>query len=165
MKQKKEKIAYLAGIIDGEGSISITSVRKRKDGKKYRSISLSLQIGSISKQLVNWIKKNFPIIKVYHKRLLYTGKLFHIFRVTKQHELKSILSLVLPFLIIKQAQAKIVLKILNNHAKESHWTKHQIRQCLQLLRVNDHGNSKKLKEEIFGSFSHTFSQPSKFHHF
>ncbi|MCK4669539.1 hypothetical protein KAT21_05420 [Candidatus Bathyarchaeota archaeon] len=55
---EKEKLAYLAGIIDGEGTIAIAKA-KIKEGRKNHLYSLRMSAANSDKGLVDWLKENF----------------------------------------------------------------------------------------------------------
>jgi len=54
----KNKIAYLAGIIDGEGTITIAKAKIRK-GRKSHLYSLRMSVGNSEKRLIDWLQENF----------------------------------------------------------------------------------------------------------
>ena len=51
-------IAYLAGIIDGEGSITISRAKDKKSSRKIQHL-LKLSVGNNSLFLLGWIKEKF----------------------------------------------------------------------------------------------------------
>ena len=53
---KSEDLAYIAGIIDGEGYIGIT---KRIRRGKYREYTVRISIGQTDGATLDWIKDNF----------------------------------------------------------------------------------------------------------
>ncbi len=55
---EREKIAYLAGIIDGEGTIAITK-QKPRTGRRNHLYSLRMIVGNTDKKLVDWLVENF----------------------------------------------------------------------------------------------------------
>ena len=52
----REKLAYLAGIIDGEGTISIWS---NQDSKKRGKFNLRIYFSSTDKCIIDWVCENF----------------------------------------------------------------------------------------------------------
>jgi len=65
----KEQLAYLAGIIDGEGSIHISKNKKGyKIGAKNPSHNLRLYITSTNKTLIDWLCLQFGGNTVYKKQ-------------------------------------------------------------------------------------------------
>lgn len=105
-KSKKQRLAYLAGIIDGEGSITV-SYRKRS-GYPKRFPRASLAIYNTNLNLLYWIKSSF-------------GGSVHVYK-SRNHNWKpsgcinfgdvasaELLKKLLPFLVIKTEQAKILI--------------------------------------------------------
>lgn len=86
------KIAYLAGIVDGEGYLKL-----EKHG------TFRLVIGMCSKKTIYWIKKNFDgnvtIQPTAAKRL------FYVWRLNGGKDLVYLLLLMIPFLINKRLKA------------------------------------------------------------
>ena len=60
---QREKLAYLAGIIDGEGSIMIW--KSNIDAKRRGQFNLRVNISSTDKCLMDWLVKNFG--NIYHE--------------------------------------------------------------------------------------------------
>ncbi len=96
--------AYLAGIVDGEGCLSL------RRGKKT-SYALRLTVVSTCRPLISWIK-----LKVGGN--LYSRNIRHINSNTKdywvwctgnQDIIEAITITIQPYLIVKRAQAKLVL--------------------------------------------------------
>ena len=109
MLNRREKLIYLAGIIDGEGSIIIWSnVGPNKTRGKY---NLKVYVSSTDKILIDWIQENFgghtytnnaPSRKQHWK----TSYLWVIDRPKTLEFLKEIH----PFLIIKKERCEIAIK-------------------------------------------------------
>ena len=55
---ENEKLAYLAGIIDGEGTIVIAKGKIRK-GRINHPYSLRLVVMNTDIRLIEWLKENF----------------------------------------------------------------------------------------------------------
>lgn len=120
---KDVDIAWLAGIIDGEGSILIC-----KNGHKgsYHGSNMSVQfyitntcsnIISKSQQVINDIGVN---CRIYTKQYKGANKWKDCFRidVNKFSQLKVLLEAVLPFLVSKKGQAEIVLRFIDSRASK-----------------------------------------------
>ena len=117
---KKTDLAYLAGILDGEGSIQI---RKRKD-KGMRlgfCYQLVVNIANTNEWLVRWIHLNFGgllyknRIPAAHYKQVYQWSV-------SSNKAKFVLESLLPYLKIKKPQAEIALqfqsqKIVNSGGK------------------------------------------------
>lgn len=99
--------AYLAGLIDGEGCISI---RRCKQGK-FIYYKPMIEVGMTDKGPIELLEKNFGNSAWYE--IIPTGKrklICHKWRVTGTRCL-PILNAILPYLIVKKKQAEIVIKL------------------------------------------------------
>lgn len=98
-KLESNKLAYLAGLLDGEGNIKV---------EKWGSIRL--RIGMTDKRTIKWIHKNFD--GVYMKPYkLKSGKIYYNWYSTDVGETLKLMIMLYPFLITKQFT---VLKALKN---------------------------------------------------
>lgn len=106
------KLAYLAGLIDGEGHVSIF---RRKPAFPYISprYSLRLEICMCSLKTIEWIQKHFngTIYKKRRTRTLDTGKLRRQSYAVSWSGRKAcgLLQRVKPFLITKSHEADIAI--------------------------------------------------------
>lgn len=120
---KIEEWSYLAGIIDGEGMVTIEKQKKRNSSHP------KIAITTTDKNLSNWLQKkvNTTCVVSHSKYSNYKTKhecFIH------GYSCKPILEKVLPFLKIKDKHAKLVLKFIN----------------LRLSRKDVRGHNKKEKE-------------------
>lgn len=101
------QIAYLAGIIDGEGSIYVQR-RKTKTGWSYFP---RFQIVNTNRKLMEWIHKTFGGL-IYDKprNHIRSHWKMQIEWFTTRKLLDQLLPLILPYLVIKQEQAEIMIK-------------------------------------------------------
>jgi hypothetical protein len=99
---KKEILSYVAGFIDGEGSINIT-VRQRKNfSPEY---TLMLAIGQKDGETLDWIKENFGGNISTVKR---DGSFFwYISNIRAYKMLKK----VIPYMRYKKPQAKLAISL------------------------------------------------------
>lgn len=104
----KEKILYLAGIIDGEGCIGIELQAANKSCRKVDYYIPRLQVINSSIVLIEWITNNFG--GKYHMRKKETGrKYIYVWNVFGQH-MEDILKAVLPHLLVKIQATNIILE-------------------------------------------------------
>ena len=102
------QLAYLAGIIDGEGSIGIEKLSPTATRKKTYYIA-RLCIINTDISLIHWINDNFSDGSWHERKVPLNHKRcyrWHIFGKNLEFLLKALL----PYLIIKQQHAKIVLE-------------------------------------------------------
>lgn len=107
------QLAYLAGIMDGEGEFAIHKWT-RNDGKKrkqYVGLKSSVRISQARKQLLDSIAKDCGKEHVHIGR---TGRGGAYFVLRFHHDyLKWLIPQLIPLLRLKQEQASIVLEFLN----------------------------------------------------
>ena len=103
---KIEDIIYFAGIVDGEGCIY---AQHYKIGNR---ISATLVVGNTFKQLINWIQHHISVgtLSCVDRKDCPNSKPIYIW-ICSRPDIEQVLSLILPYLIIKKKQAIIVLKI------------------------------------------------------
>jgi len=98
--------AYIAGIIDGEGSLTIH--KQRTGGKGYVA---KLDMGNTHKGVVTYLQNLFPgTVKKYIKESPYKDVWYWRIHASKIREL---LPQIYPYLIIKKKLAKLYLEYLN----------------------------------------------------
>lgn len=101
-----ETEAYLAGILDGEGCISISRYREKKD-KNRGQHKLTVSIGNTSLQLMDWLKDNYGgwVMSKGCRKGLRQNFVWQVSTAAAG----ELLEMVLPYLIIKQDQAIVAL--------------------------------------------------------
>ena len=129
-------LAYLAGLIDGEGTISC-SVNKTKKG--FLALQKQLSIFNTNIVLISWITARFS--GTVHSRVRSE-------KWKEEHQVKwsateavIILELVLPYLVIKREQAEIFIALhktkSNSVSKETH--EYRQRLCDRIQELNKRG--------------------------
>lgn len=104
----KEKLLYLAGIIDGEGCIGIELQAANNSCRKVDYYIPRIAIINSSFALIEWLTKHFG--GKYHIRKKETGKKrIYVWNVFGQH-MEDIIRSVEPFLIIKNQAANIIIE-------------------------------------------------------
>lgn len=101
----KAKFGYLAGIIDGEGCIAI-GAGKRETCINYNALVL---VQNTSKVLIDWLQDNFGGQVYLSKKETERTKAAWMWRITRKRDIEILLLAVLPYLIVKREQAKILL--------------------------------------------------------
>jgi hypothetical protein len=94
----QNKIAYLSGLIDGEGCLRF-----------YKCGSIRLTIGMTDKKTIYWIYDTFG--GQIYKNKIKSGKIFYQWSMHQGKDLYYLLLLCIPFLITKQ---KIAIKGFEN---------------------------------------------------
>lgn len=101
----KAKYSYLAGILDGEGCITI-GAGKKETCTNYNAIIL---VQNTNKKLIDWLQSKFGGQVYLSKKATEKTKAAWMWRITKKKEIELLLLAVLPYLIVKVEQAKVLL--------------------------------------------------------
>lgn len=108
--------AYIAGIIDGEGTISINrSFRRKYNIFKY---ACYIEVTNTNKDLLIYLEKVTQIGRIeLGRKGNEKHKNAHVWRLNK-NEIKGFLIQIQPYLIIKRKQCKLMLEWLNGNASK-----------------------------------------------
>lgn len=128
--------AYLAGMIDGDGSISFSADRDA------RIFTPGLTIYNTDTLLFDWIGERLDFLRPY--LVVYRGRQLKIrkepkcwqLRFSRRSGLKQILDLLLPFLVLKRRRAELVLEFLRIHKHRSVPTLKELKIVLEVLELN-----------------------------
>ena len=135
------KRAYLAGFLDGDGSIYV----RLKPNPTYRygfQVAPYIVLFQSQKEKENF-KKICSLIKLGHLRIRKDGILEYI--IGKVNELREFLKIVKPFVILKKEQVALMAEILNK--KERVKNKSDFRKLIDLIdRFRNLNYSKKQKK-------------------
>ncbi len=104
-------LAYVAGIIDGEGCIGIRKTKQAGSMKSTRYAG-TLTIGSTSRVLIERVINAFGIGCVTHRFATRTKKGCFIWTIESRNA-RNVLSLVRPFLVVKRAQADLLIEFVD----------------------------------------------------
>jgi len=112
----ENKFAYLAGIIDGEGSISI-EIQGAAECRKTDYYAIRLLVINTDTRLLEWLKENFGGSinkrKAYeNRRQCYNWALF-------SYDAANLLAKCLPFMIIKKQRAQVLIQFMQT--KKDTW--------------------------------------------
>ena len=116
----KQEWAYIAGIVDGEGCIGL-SPRTKTQSRYY----VYLRIASTNLKILKWLKRkcgvgSIQVANSEHKRPGFK-KVYYYQTVTKKAVM--ILEKVLPHLIIKEKQAKVVITFQKRSKSLGYWNR------------------------------------------
>lgn len=106
------QLAYLAGIIDGEGSIYIGNFSKnKKTGAKY--YQTAIEVTNTEKLLIDWLLENFGGRSyTYTKNQLPKNSNKEVYRwIIAGDLLTNLCHLLLPYSIIKKKEYEIMIKM------------------------------------------------------
>ena|SRR3990167_4851389 len=99
----ERELAYMAGIFDGEGSVGIYSNGHRN------TVFLRLQVANTSLLLMEWLEERFG-------GSVYTRNVKDLYQQRYDWQMRSreaavLLETLLPFVLIKKAQAEVALRL------------------------------------------------------
>lgn len=95
--------SYIAGILDGEGHITITSCQRR--GKQ--KLNCVVGVSNNSNELLNWIKEKTGCGNIYHRSRFHNEGC--VWTVSGKYQIISLLKQLVPYLIIKKEQALLAV--------------------------------------------------------
>lgn len=107
MQRLRTKLAYLAGIIDGEGCISIAKCKQKEYRDKF-FYSLRIQVVNTNAEVIDWIGRIFGASITIKKHKNYTN--IGYYACWRGSKAVDMLVSVFPYLIIKKKQARVILK-------------------------------------------------------
>ncbi len=114
----KENILYLAGILDGEGCISIELQAANKSCRKVDYYIPRLSVINTSYPLIEWLINNFGG-KHHIRKKEDNCRLIYVWNIFGQH-MEDVIRAVEPFLIVKKQAANIILEYRTTIADEWH---------------------------------------------
>lgn len=137
---------YLAGIIDGEGTIGIYG-NKRPDSRP--ALRPSISISNTDERLIDAIMTTLPN-SIYLSRAKSRKEKHHKFqlniRIENYFSVLYVLKKIIPYLIIKKKQAEIMLKfvLLRNGQKTlsggyRHYGNKEYELCSEMKKLNQKG--------------------------
>ena len=115
---KRTDLAYIAGIIDGEGCISVWSVASKKDGAKRHNIGVILDMSE--KPAIELAQALFGG-RIYHYPPRGHSKPISRWQVSGE-KAEIMLRAIKPYLLVKRAQAEVALRLLSIHPRGRHYT-------------------------------------------
>ena len=125
-----EKLAYLAGIIDGEGCFGMYY------SKRLDRHMLTVDIYNSCTELLQWLSDNFPgdyrEIKAPSKKAHINWKPQYIWRSNNNQTLEFLINL-LPFLIVKKKQCELAIRFRETFLKRECPVTLETREIRRLL--------------------------------
>jgi len=117
MTYKKEDLAYLAGVMDSDGWITLRKNGRTKMGIRTQFV-LKIGVGQTKRTIVDWIQENFGG-SIYTEKRPYPKRDMHRWGATSKTA-KEILELIYPYLKMKKEQAKLALEFQETILPKSH---------------------------------------------
>ena len=115
------RIPYLAGILDGEGTISVQSYGRRyvkARNQKEPRYTAAMHITNSNEKLLKWLSELLSEYQIKHCLLKHSEregykKTYHI-SIKGCCQSRKLIEIAIPFLIVKEEQAKSVLAWCNS---------------------------------------------------
>lgn len=106
----KWKYSYLAGLVDGEGSICISKYFDKKSGKLR--IQPHFEITTSDSIITPFLKENFNGCIIVRKRKIYNENWHdaNMWMITGNDNIINILEQMLPYLQLKKEQAELMIE-------------------------------------------------------
>lgn len=107
---KETEKAYLAGLLDGEGTVSIL---RTKGGKGVETIIASIEVSNTDIRMIQWMKDLFGgNVVLSNRKRTRDGKWKPLYRIAyRGRSVDRILNLALPYLKLKVRQAQLALEL------------------------------------------------------
>lgn len=123
--------AYLAGIMDGEGSFSIVCGGRRpnKDHKNgYLNRQLIISLGNTNLKLIDWLVETVGGDKYLgYRSKTDKHKMGYLWRLHGKERQKEFIDGVKPYLLLKKEQAEVALEMISTEGKQP-----EVRAALQV---------------------------------
>ena len=148
--------AYLAGLIDGEGCISVDKVRN-KQCKNGFSIKCNLRINMVDAEAIDYFHKKIGIGSVH--RIIKGGnrRQQKLWSINSGSQVSAVLKEILPYLKIKVKQARNLLEFQKKqergHRPTSREYDHQIHHYEISRELNKVGCEPLENEQVIGRFN------------
>ena len=114
-----EKLAYIAGILDGEGSIMIMRQasksfmeQRAKSGCFHPHYAPCIRIGMLERKPLDLIVKTINIGEVYEEKSYHRKRTMHRWMVRRKEDIIKFLTLIMPYILVKKKQAILCLKFM-----------------------------------------------------
>ncbi len=101
----KNQLAYIAGFLDGDGSLMMQIKKRSDNGKSRFMLTICFYQDSRHDKPLTWIKKIFKIGYLSKRNDNMTE-----LRINGYKQVERILEMLLPFIKFKKIQAKTILK-------------------------------------------------------
>jgi len=113
------KLAYIAGIIDGEGSIMIQRQasksfmeQRAKSGCFHPHYAPGIRIGMLEREPLDFIVDTTYIGKVIEEKPYHHKRPMFRWMIRRKADIEKFLPLIMPYMIVKKKQADLCLKFI-----------------------------------------------------
>jgi hypothetical protein len=132
----KAKYGYLAGIIDGEGCITVGRGIRENGVINYNSI---VMVTNTNKAVIEWLHEQFGGMYYGSKPNNLVSKPSYRWRLLKKKDIELLLLAIIPYLIIKKEQAKVLLEFVRLPRNDDVQKRQEL--CNKIQALNKRGIS------------------------
>jgi len=159
VKMTETEKAYIAGFIDGEGTITYHP-HWRKDGRMWGATPL-VGIANTCKEPLTFIAKILQknssrdfekIIRIHKEKRPHKRDLWE-FKIEGRYPIKNFLKAIQPYLIIKKRHTEIMLELLDSRDIGTRWTRKQLKLLLEICNLQGISRVTKLKHYLSSTLS------------
>lgn len=157
---KEEKWHYLAGLIDGEGSVRIAKATHTNIyGNKKLILTPQISIGNTDKRMTNFLKKEFGGFIIKRKRKKEWKNIYEWIMqgVNKEEFYKKLVGK----LVDKKKRLDVLLKYVESR-KKNYTRENEIDLFLEMQKLNNKGLKNKYKREELIELTKLVRNPRKF---
>ena len=105
-----EKKCYVAGIVDGEGTISISFYRPRGSSKIMPNMMPIVLVSNSNRDLINYLHPLLLGSTLKTAKATDIRKEVYAIQVARLLDVEALLTQILPYLVVKRRQAELVLE-------------------------------------------------------
>ncbi|MCL5100581.1 MAG: LAGLIDADG family homing endonuclease [Candidatus Marsarchaeota archaeon] len=134
--------AYLAGFIDGEGTIGIRYHKEKRHRSETFTIDLNFSITNSNKPILELIQKEIGGKIELKTKMTKNSKAVYGLRLYNTKDTLNILNRVIPYLILKKEQAELIIAFCNlraKHTKRDGYTKEEKEIANKVINLNKRG--------------------------
>lgn len=130
--------AYIAGIVDGEGSIGLWKHRQKLKDHDKVSIRPNVRIGMTDEEVIDYIAETVGTGSRTHKhKELENFDKQHIFALQSQNEVRDFLEQVKPYLRAKSDQAELLIEYCENRNPHEPYTEEELNMVDELKEMKN----------------------------
>ena len=142
-KLSLEDKCYIAGLIDGEGCITVYYIKNPNSPQGFR-LRPQIQIGNTNKLIIYWLKETTGVgVLSIHKQSKAKWKTCYSWYLYVISDIKALLEEILPYLKVKKHQAELLLEFCKLRLKNIRkwYSDREIQIYQELKKLNKKGRT------------------------
>jgi hypothetical protein len=143
-KLSNTDLAYIAGLLDGEGTVTYQGYNEKSNGRKTAGGPI-VQISNTHKPTINWLVSIFGYKMRFQCRNLEKHQQCYSARIFGWKNVLVFLRACYPYLRIKKKQAEVLMKLCQSrlkHLYQKYYTSDELKLVEQLHTLNRHGSNR-----------------------